>query len=93
MLGPFGIITIVIGGIVDVKWLEGSVRIAKFLLVFLTSAYFLFMPRETAPIDMASCIPKVVDVCSDILVDFLVVLARVVDAVPPSSPWRGCPSS
>ena len=52
-------------------------------------AYFLFMARETTPVDVASCIPEVVDVCSDILVDFLVVLARVVDAVPPSSPLEG----
>ena len=56
------------------------------MLVFLTLANFLFMPRETAPIDVTSCIPEVVDVCSDILIDFLVVLARVVDTVPPSSP-------
>ena len=49
-------------------------------------AYFFFMARETAPVDMTSCIPEVVDVRSDVLVDFLVVLARVVDAVAPSSP-------
>ena len=47
------------------------------------------MLRETAPIDMTSCIPEVVDVCSDILIDFLVVLVRVVDMVPPSSPLEG----
>ena len=52
-------------------------------------AYFLFMARETTPINIASCVPEIVDVCSDILVDFLVVLARVVDAVPPSSPLEG----
>ena len=50
------------------------------------SAYFLFMARETVPIDMTSCIPEVVDVCSDILLNFLVMLVRVVDMVPPSSP-------
>ena len=44
------------------------------------------MLREMAPIDMTLCIPKVGDVFSDILIDFLVVLARVVDMVPPSSP-------
>ena len=59
------------------------------MLVLLTPAYFLFMARETAPIDVTSCIPEVVDVCSDILVDFLVVLARVVDVVPPSCPLEG----
>jgi len=80
-------------GIVGIEWLEGYDRITELLLVFLMPAYFLFMAREIAPINMTSCIPKIVDVCSDILVDFLVVLARVVDAVPPSSPWRGCPSS
>ena len=84
--GPFGIIAAGIGSIVGVKWLEGCIQITEFLLVFLTLAYFLFMPRETTPVDMMSCIPEVVDVCSDILIDFLVVLARVVDAVPPSSP-------
>jgi len=83
---PFGIITVGIESIVDVKWLEGYIWITELLLVFLTQAYFLFMPRETAPVDMTSCIPEVVDVCSDVLIDFLVVLARVVDAVPPSSP-------
>ena len=84
--GPFRIVTIEIGSIAGVKWLEGCVRIAKFLLVFLTPAYFLLMPREMAPIDMTSHVPEIVDVRSDILFDFLVVLARVVDAVPPSSP-------
>ena len=47
------------------------------------------MAREIVPIDMTSCIPEVVEVCSDILIDFLVVLARVVDTVPPSSPLEG----
>ena len=75
-----------IGGIAGVKWLEGSIRIAKFLLVFLMLAYFLFMARETAPVDMTSCVPEIVDVCFDILFDLLVMLARVVDTVSPSSP-------
>ena len=34
------------------------------------------------PIDVTPCIPEIVDVRSNILVDFLVVLARVVDVVP-----------
>ena len=38
---------------------------------------------------MTSCGLEIVDVRSDILVDFLVMLARVVDAVPPSSPLEG----
>ena len=85
-MGPFGIVTVGICSIAGVKRLEGGIQITELLLIFLTPAYFLFMPRETAPIDMTSCISEVVDVCSDILIDFLVVLARVVDMVPPSSP-------
>ena len=52
-------------------------------------AHFFFMSREMAPVDMTSRITEIVDVCMDILVDFLVVLARVVDVVPPSSPLEG----
>ena len=73
-------------GIDGVGWLEGCVRITKLLLVFLTLAYFLFMAGETAPVDLILHIPEVVEVRSDFLVDFLIVLVRVVDAVPPSSP-------
>ena len=47
------------------------------------------MPRGTVPIDVTSCIPEVVDVFLDILIDFLVVLVRVVDMVTPSSPLEG----
>ena len=75
--------------IAGIKWLEGYVWITKLLLVFLTSAYFLFMAREMTSIDMRSCIPEIVDVRSDILVDFLVMLVRVVDMGPPSSPLEG----
>ena len=56
------------------------------MLVFLTAAYFFFMARETVPVDMTSRVSEIVDVSSDVLVDFLVMLARVVDAVAPSSP-------
>ena len=55
------------------------------MLVFLTTVYF-FMARETVLLDMTSCVSKIVDVRTDVLLDFLVVLARVVDAVTPSSP-------
>ena len=79
-------------GVAGIEWLEGYVRVTELLLVFLTAAYF-FMVRETAPVDMMSRVLEIVDVLSGILFDLLVVLARVVDAVPPSSPWRGCPSS
>ena len=37
---------------------------------------------------MSSCISEIVKVCSDVLVDFLVMLVRVVDAVAPSSPLK-----
>ena len=42
-----------------------------------------------ALIDMTSCVLEIVDVRSDVVVDFLVVLARVVDTVAPSSPLEG----
>ena len=76
--GPFGIITVEIGSIAGVKWLEGYIQITEFLLIFLTPAYFLLMSGEMAPIDMTSCILEVVDVCLNILIHFLVVLTRVV---------------
>ena len=50
------------------------------------AAYFFFMVRETTLVDMTSHILEIVDVRSDVLVDFLVMLARVVDAVAPGSP-------
>ena len=56
------------------------------MLVFLTPAYFFFMARETVLVGMTSRVSEIVDVRSDVLVDFLVMLARVVDAVAPSSP-------
>ena len=56
------------------------------MLVLLTAAYFFFVARETALVDMMSRVSEIVDVRSDVLVDFLVVLARVVDAVAPSYP-------
>ena len=57
------------------------------------AAYFFFMATEAAFVDTSSRISEIVEVHSDVLVDFLVVLARVVDAVAPSTPKRGCPSS
>ena len=86
--GPFRIVTIVIYSIAGANWLEGSIWIAEFLFVLLTPAYF-FMARETAPVDMTSRISEIVFVRTDILVDFLVVLARVVDVVLPSTPLEG----
>ena len=56
------------------------------MLVFLMPAYFLVMLRETVPIDMTPCISEVIDVFSDILINFLVELARVVVMVPLATP-------
>ena len=58
----------------------------KLLLIFLTVVYFFFMAREKAPVNMMSRVSEIVDVRSDVLVDFLVVLVRVVNVVAPSSP-------
>ena len=55
------------------------------MLVFLTVAYFI-MARETALVDMSLRISEIVEVRSDVLVDLLVVLAVMFDAVAPSSP-------
>ena len=44
------------------------------------------MTTETVLVDMSSRISEIVEVCSDVLVDFLVVLVGVVDAVARSSP-------
>ena len=54
------------------------------------AAYFFFMANEEALVDMLSCVSEIIEVHSDILVDLLVVLAKVFNAVAPSSPWRGC---
>ena len=54
------------------------------------AVYFFFMATEAALVDTSSCVSEIVEVDSDVLVDLLVVLARVFDAVAPSSPWRGC---
>ena len=56
------------------------------MLILLMAAYFFFMARKTALVDTLSRISEIVEVCSDVLVDFLVVLARVVDAVAHSTP-------
>ena len=63
------------------------------MLVLLVAAYFVFMATEAAFVDTSSCISEIVEVRSDVLVVLLVVLARVFEAVAPSSPWRGCLSS
>ena len=63
------------------------------MLVLLAAAYFFFMETEAALVDTSSCVSEIIEVHSNVLVDLLVVLAKVLDAVVPSSPWRGCLSS
>ena len=53
------------------------------------AAYFFFMATEAALVDMSSCVSKIIEVHSDILVDLLVVLAKVFNVVAPRSPWMG----
>ena len=50
------------------------------------------MATETVFVDTSSCISEIIEVHSDVLVDLLVVLARVFDAVAPSSPLEGLSS-
>ena len=63
------------------------------MLVLLTAAYFFFIATEAVLVDTSSHILEIIEVHSDVLVDLLVVLAKVLDTVVPSSPWRGCLSS
>ena len=55
------------------------------------AAYFFFMAIEAALVDMSSCISKIIEVHSDILVDLLVVLAVMFNVVAPSSALEGLP--
>ena len=61
------------------------------MLVLQAAAYFFFMATEAAFIDTSLCISKIVEVHSDVLVDLLVVLAVMFDAVAPSSTLEGLP--
>ena len=61
------------------------------MLVLLAAAYFFFMETETAFIDTSSCISEIVEVHSDVLVDLLVGLAVMFNAVAPSSALEGLP--
>ena len=63
------------------------------MLVLLTVAYFFFMATEAALVDASLCVSEIIEVHLDVLVNLLVMLAKVFDAVAPSSPWRGCLSS
>ena len=59
------------------------------MLVLFTTAYFFFMATEAALVDTSSRVSEIIEVCSDVLVDLLVMLARVFDVVAPSSPLEG----
>ena len=47
------------------------------------------MATEAALVDTSSCVSEIIEVHSDVLVDLLVVLVKVFDAVAPSSPLEG----
>ena len=55
------------------------------MLILLAVAYF-FMAIEATFVDTSSRILDIVEMHSDILVDLLIVLAMMFDAVAPSSP-------
>ena len=59
------------------------------MLILLTVAYFFFMATEAALVDMLSCVIEIIEVRLDVLVDLLVMLAKVFDAIAPSSPLEG----
>ena len=61
------------------------------MLVLLAAAYFFFMATEVVFINTSSCISEIVEVHSDILVDLLVVLAVMFNAVAPSSALEELP--
>ena len=86
--GPFGVVGAIIYSITGVERLESRVRVTVLLLVLLVAAYF-FMVAKAAFVDTSSCISKIVEVHSDVLVDLLVMLAKVFDVVAPSSPLEG----
>ena len=56
------------------------------MLILLAATYFFFMATEAAFVDTSSCISEIVEVHSDVLFNFLVVLAMVIGAMAPSSP-------
>jgi len=91
--GPFGVVGDILSSIAGVERLESRVQVIVLLLVLLAAAYFFFMATKAMFIDTSSRISEIVEVCSDVLFNFLVVLVRVFEVVAPSSPWRGCPSS
>ena len=61
------------------------------MLVLLVAAYFFFMATEAAFVNTSSCISKIVEVHSDVLIDLLVGLVVMFNAVAPSSALEGLP--
>ena len=61
------------------------------MLLLLAAAYFFFMATEAAFVDTSSCISEIVEVHSDILVDLLVMLAVMFNAIASSSALEGLP--
>ena len=61
------------------------------MFVLLAAANFVFMVTETAFVDASSCISKIVEVHSDVLVDLLIALAVMFNAVAPRSTLEGLP--
>ena len=59
------------------------------MLVLLMAAYFFFMATEAVLVDTSSCVSEIIEVHSDVLVDLLVVLAKVFDVVAPRSALEG----
>ena len=55
------------------------------------AAYFFFMVTEAALVDTSSCVSEIIEVHSDVLIDLLVFLAKVFDAVAPCFPLEGLP--
>ena len=61
------------------------------MLILLAAAYFFFMAIEAVFINTSSCISEIVEVHSDVLVNLLVVLAVMFNAVVHSSTLEGLP--
>ena len=59
------------------------------MLVLLMAVHFFFMVTEATFIDMSSCVLEIIEMHSDVLVDLLVMLAKVFDVIAPSSPLEG----
>ena len=55
------------------------------MLVLLVVTYFFFMATEATFLDTSLCIPEVAEVHSDVPVNPLVMLAKVFNAIAPSS--------